>query len=109
MIVLGTPKREIQEEIQALAHADADVSDKGMASIHLDVQLMTVKIKLQPPLYCKGPTKLQAGVAMDLGLLAVEAGSRLGGDVNGEPSPDKPRRHHMPDVKYCENRKKYLF
>jgi hypothetical protein len=27
-----------------------------MVSIRLDVRSMTVKIKLQPPLYCKGPT-----------------------------------------------------
>ncbi len=40
--------------------------------------------------------RLQAGVAMNLGLLAVEAGSRPGSDVGGEPSPDKPRRHHSP-------------
>jgi hypothetical protein len=37
VIVLGTPKWEIQEKIKALAHAAADVSDKGIASIHLDV------------------------------------------------------------------------
>jgi hypothetical protein len=35
-------------------------------------------------------------VAMDLGLLAVEAGTRPGSDVVGEPSPDKSRRYHMP-------------
>jgi hypothetical protein len=40
--------------------------------------------------------QLQAGVAMNLGLLAVEAGSRPGGNVSGKPSPDKPRRHHTP-------------
>jgi hypothetical protein len=56
VIVSGTPIREIQEEIKALAHATADMSDKGMASIRLDVQSMTVKMKLQPPQYCKGPT-----------------------------------------------------
>jgi hypothetical protein len=38
--------------------------------------------------------QLQACVAKNLGLLAVEAGSQPGGDVGGEPSPDKPRRHH---------------
>jgi hypothetical protein len=37
--------------------------------------------------------RLQGRVAMNLGLLAVEAGSRSGGDVGGEPSLDKPRRH----------------
>jgi hypothetical protein len=53
----GTTKQEIQEKIKALAHAAADVSDKGIASIHLDVRSMTVKMKLQPPQYCKGPTR----------------------------------------------------
>jgi hypothetical protein len=37
VIVLGTPNQEIQEKIKALVHAMADVSDKGIASIHLDV------------------------------------------------------------------------
>jgi hypothetical protein len=40
---------------------------------------------------------LQARVAMNLGLLAVEAGPRPGDDVGGKPSPDKPRRHHTPE------------
>ncbi len=40
--------------------------------------------------------RLQAGVAMNLGLLAVEAGLRPGGDVSGEPSPDKSRKHYTP-------------
>jgi hypothetical protein len=35
----------------------------------------------------------QAGVAVNLGLLAVEAGTRPGGDIIGEFSPDKPGRH----------------
>ncbi len=39
--------------------------------------------------------RLQVGVAMNLGLLAEEAGSRPGGDVGGEPSPDKPKRHQI--------------
>jgi hypothetical protein len=56
VIISGTPKREIQEKTKALAHAAADVSDKGTHSIHLDVRSMTVKMKLQPLLYCKGPT-----------------------------------------------------
>jgi hypothetical protein len=57
VIISGTAKREIQEKIKALAHAAAGVSDKGIASIHLDVRSMTVKMKFQPPLYCQGPTK----------------------------------------------------
>jgi hypothetical protein len=50
VIVLGTPKQEIQEKSKALVHYAADVSDKGNAFIHLDVRSMTVKIKLKPPL-----------------------------------------------------------
>ncbi len=37
----------------------------------------------------------QAGVVVDLALLAVQAGSRPIGDVVGEPTPDKSRRHKM--------------
>jgi hypothetical protein len=37
VIVSGTPKQQIQEEINSLEHAAADVSDKGTASIHLGV------------------------------------------------------------------------
>ncbi len=36
----------------------------------------------------------QAGVVVDLALLAVQAGSRPVGDV-GEPTPDESRRHKM--------------
>ncbi len=35
----------------------------------------------------------QAGVAVNLALLAEQAGSRPVGDVIGEPTPDKSRRH----------------
>ncbi len=38
----------------------------------------------------------QAGVAVDLVPLAVQAGSRSVGDVIGEPVPDKSRRHKTP-------------
>jgi hypothetical protein len=44
VIVLGTPKQEIQVKVKAFAHAAADVSGRGMASIHLDIQLIIVKI-----------------------------------------------------------------
>jgi hypothetical protein len=44
VIVSGTPKREIQEKVKAFAHAATDVSERGIASIHLDVQSMIVKI-----------------------------------------------------------------
>jgi hypothetical protein len=37
VIVSGTPKQEIPEKIKVLAHAAADVENKGTASIHLDV------------------------------------------------------------------------
>ncbi len=36
MIVSGTPKQEIQVKVKAFGHAAADVSDRGIASIHLD-------------------------------------------------------------------------
>jgi hypothetical protein len=39
---------------------------------------------------------LQTHVAMDLGLLAVEAALQPGSDIAGQSSPDKPRRYHMP-------------
>jgi hypothetical protein len=38
--------------------------------------------------------QLQAGVAINLGPLAVEAGSRPGVDVGGKPSSDKSSKHH---------------
>jgi hypothetical protein len=44
VIVSGTPKREIQGKVNAFAHAATDVSERGIASIHLDVRSMTVKI-----------------------------------------------------------------
>jgi hypothetical protein len=44
VIVLGTPKRDIQIKVKALAHAAADVSDRGIASIHLDVWSIIMKI-----------------------------------------------------------------
>ncbi len=39
-----SPKREIQVKVKAFAHAAADVSERGIASIHLDVRSMMVKI-----------------------------------------------------------------
>ncbi len=44
MIISGTPKHEIQVNVEAFAHAAADVSESGIASIHLDVRSMIVKI-----------------------------------------------------------------
>jgi hypothetical protein len=44
VIVSGPPKHEIQEKVKAFAHAATDVSERGTASIHLDVQSMMVKI-----------------------------------------------------------------
>jgi hypothetical protein len=44
VIVSGTPKQEIQVKVKAFAHAAADISERGIASIHLDVQSMMVKI-----------------------------------------------------------------
>jgi hypothetical protein len=43
VILSGTPKREIQEKVKALAHDVAGVSERGTASIHLDVRSMMVK------------------------------------------------------------------
>jgi hypothetical protein len=44
VIISGTPKWEIQEKVKAFAHATADVSKRGTASIYLDVQSIMVKI-----------------------------------------------------------------
>jgi hypothetical protein len=44
VIVSGTPKHEIQVNVKALAHAAADVSESGTASIYLDVRLLMVKM-----------------------------------------------------------------
>jgi hypothetical protein len=85
VIVSGTPKRVIQEKTKARAHADMVFSERGIASIHLIVRSMIVKMKMQ-----------QAGVAVDLALLAVLAGSRPVGDFVGGPAPDKSRRHKTP-------------
>jgi hypothetical protein len=55
--ISGTPKREIQVKVKALAHAAVDVFESGMASIHLDVLSTMAKILLKLLLYCNGPTK----------------------------------------------------
>ncbi len=113
MIVPGTPKRVIQEKTKARAHASADVSERGIASIHLDVRSMIVKMWLQPLMYCKGPNRSlwkwanpplmdgngllqQAGVVVDLAPLAVQAWFCPASDVVGEAAPDKPRRNKAP-------------
>ncbi len=44
VIVSGTPQREIHVKVKAFVHAAADVFERGIASIHLDVQSMMVKI-----------------------------------------------------------------
>ncbi len=44
VIVSGTPNLEIQEKVNAFADAATDVSERGIASIHLDVPSMTVEI-----------------------------------------------------------------
>ncbi len=43
-VISGTPKREIKVNVKALAHAAADVLASGIASIHLDVRSIMVKI-----------------------------------------------------------------
>jgi hypothetical protein len=44
VILSETPKWEIQEKVKAFVHAAVDVSERGIASIHLDVRSMMVKI-----------------------------------------------------------------
>jgi hypothetical protein len=56
VIISGTPKQDIQEKVNAFAHAAADVSTRGIASIHFDVRSMTVKM-CELLLDGKGPTK----------------------------------------------------
>ena len=52
----GTPNRHIQFDINACAHADADMSDNGMASGHL-VNLSTMVKMYENPLDGgRGPT-----------------------------------------------------
>jgi hypothetical protein len=53
----------------------------------------------KPPLRDGDVLRQQVGVAVGLGLLAVEAGSGLGDDVAGEAAPIKSRRNHMPGGK----------
>jgi hypothetical protein len=44
VIVSGTPKREIQVKAKAFAYAAVDISERGIASIHLDIRSIIVKI-----------------------------------------------------------------
>jgi hypothetical protein len=44
VIVSGTPKRIIQEKTKARSHAAVDVSEREIASIHLDMRSMIVKM-----------------------------------------------------------------
>ncbi len=44
VIILGTPKWDIQEKTKARAHATAEVSKRAIVSTHLDVESMIVKI-----------------------------------------------------------------
>jgi hypothetical protein len=53
VIISGTLKREIQIKVKAFAPA-AEVFEKGMASIHLDIRSIIVSIELKLLLYCKG-------------------------------------------------------
>jgi hypothetical protein len=79
-----------------------------MASIHLDVRSIIVKIRLHLLLSCNDPTKsmlmwekrrwekgmwrgLCPGVALDLALLAVQAGLGPGFHVLSKAAPDIPR------------------
>ncbi len=44
VIVLDTPKREIQLKVKSFEQAAVEVFDKGIASIHLDVRSIIVKM-----------------------------------------------------------------
>jgi hypothetical protein len=57
VIILGIPKRDIQEKVNAFAHAAENISTRGSASIHYDVRSMTVKMCEELSLDCNGPTK----------------------------------------------------
>jgi hypothetical protein len=50
----------------------------------------------KPPLRDGDGLRQQAGVAMDLVLLAVQAGFCIASDVVGEATPDETRRYKMP-------------
>jgi hypothetical protein len=95
MIVSGMPKRVIQEKTKACAHAATEISESGMASIHLDVLSMMEVSK--PSLRDGDGLRQEAGVVVDLALLAVQVGSRPVGDVLGEPAPYKSRRNRAPE------------
>jgi hypothetical protein len=44
VIVSGTPKSEIKVKVKAFAHSAADVSERGIAYIRLDVRSIMVKM-----------------------------------------------------------------
>ncbi len=67
----------------------------------------------KPPLRDGDGLRQQAGVAVDIAPLAVQAGFCPAGDVVGEAAPDKPRRQkaprgHSQGGKCCANAKKCL-
>ncbi len=51
----------------------------------------------------------QAGVAVDLAMLAVQAGPRPVGDAVGEPTPNESRRNKMPQWKQHLQPQRRLF
>jgi hypothetical protein len=54
-------------------------------------------VKVSKPLLRDGDgLRQQVGVALDLALLAEQAGSCPGVDIIGEPVPNKSRRNKMP-------------
>ncbi len=87
---LGTPKREIQLKVKAFAHAAADVSERGIASIHV-IKIITVLQRahqiymqvIKTPLWNGDGLGGQACVAVDLALLAGQTPAGPGGDVAG--------------------------
>ncbi len=61
------------------------------------VKAYQVDVEVSKPSLRDGDGLLQqAGVVVDLALLAVQVGSRPVGDVVGEPAPDKSRRDKTP-------------
>ncbi len=96
MIILATLKREIQVKVKAFVHAAADVSEREIASIHLDVLYCIVT---DPTNQHEGDKNIAAGwgwaggqayVAVDLAPLAGQTPAGPGGDVARKSAPHQP-------------------
>jgi hypothetical protein len=109
VIVSGTQKLEIQVKVKAFARAAVDVSERGIASIHLDVWSIMVKFNVMKiitvlqrahQIYTEVRKTLlwdgdglgnKACVVVNLALLAGQTSVGLGGDITGKSAPHKPR------------------